>query len=436
MSLSICVPGPVIVPFTQQDPPKSEAIQTAVNLILGGFEKHRKSIDCTNDRIDQLISGGASLLTSLNSGSRIGPRPNLNFIEGVNVTIQLSDDAINDEFDLTIAVPGLSSAVTNGANVGTGGATGFVFRDKTGTTLNFRSLNPLSPLLGLTFGDQVLIAAITVPAGAPELVGSTRVINGTSPIRINGGASSNLQSDITVSYRFNPRTKTEFLEEFIGLQAFTGFCSCQNTWDIGFVGAGGGVFAKAAESNHPGIINLRSKTVAAALVVNDGVWTICAENGSNILLQGGWDVELGIRITYTTEFGVNGNSVVTRAGWGDQGGTADFVDGVYFEYNPAVSANWFRCTSSNSVRTKTDTGVAATNNFVAFRFVVNAAATSIEFFIDGTSVGSNTTNIPTAAGRELAPEIQQQVTVAVANASQLIFVDVDYFWMENSSLSR
>ena len=39
--------------------------------------------------------------------------------------------------------------------------------------------------------------------------------------------------------------------------------------------------------------------------------------------------------------------------------------------------------------------VAATTGWVRLKIIVNSAGTSVEYFINGTSVGSSTTNIPT-----------------------------------------
>jgi len=443
MSGSVCVPGPVIVPFTQQDPPKSEAIQTAVNLILGGFEKHRKSINCTNDRIDQLIEGGATLLASLNSGPRIGPRPNLNFIEGSNVTLQLNEDGPNDEFDLTISVPGLTGTVTNGSNVGTGGAgVGLVFRDKTGTILNFRALAPLSPLLGLTLGDQVLLALVINPVGAGEAVGSNRLISGTSPIRINGGSSSTLQNDIVVSYRFNPRTKTEFWEDFVGLSKTpVGTVIGQNGWITTVQGVNGIVIGVVGQTNRPGVVNLLAATTGVAFLVGDGSSILCQDAVSGILIENGYDFEFGAQLNGVGEFAITGNRFIYRAGLGNI--VAPLNDpsfAVHFEYDPLASANWLICTSNGGTppfKTKTDSGVAATNNWTAFRIVIsNPGTLQAQYFINGTSVGVVTTNIPVAVGRTVSPMFKVGAAAVVALPVLIIGMNADYFWYENPLISR
>lgn len=71
------------------------------------------------------------------------------------------------------------------------------------------------------------------------------------------------------------------------------------------------------------------------------------------------------------------------------------TDGVYFRAEGS-SANWRAYTTASSTSTNTDTSTATDTDWHTFKFVVNAAASSIEFFIDGSSVATNTTNIPTS----------------------------------------
>jgi len=92
-----------------------------------------------------------------------------------------------------------------------------------------------------------------------------------------------------------------------------------------------------------------------------------------------------------------------RFGFGDSG-TGTPVDGAYFYYTDAgANPNWYRNTVSNSVLTSTDTTVAAVAGaWIRLKVVVNLNATSVEYFINGTSVGSNVANIPSGAGRNTA----------------------------------
>lgn len=77
--------------------------------------------------------------------------------------------------------------------------------------------------------------------------------------------------------------------------------------------------------------------------------------------------------------------------------TGDPVDGIFFRYSDNVnSGNWQCVCRKDSTETVINTSTAATTAYTVLRFTVNAAATSVTFYINGTSVGTTTTNIPNA----------------------------------------
>ena len=88
----------------------------------------------------------------------------------------------------------------------------------------------------------------------------------------------------------------------------------------------------------------------------------------------------------------------------DAGLTRDDIDGVFFMYdsegtNLVASPNWYMVSASDSNRTETVTATAVVEDaWIKLRIEVNSAGTSAEFFIDGASVGSLSTNLPTNAG--------------------------------------
>jgi hypothetical protein len=108
---------------------------------------------------------------------------------------------------------------------------------------------------------------------------------------------------------------------------------------------------------------------------------------------------------------------------------AAVVDGVYFEVIRATSTtNWICKTVSNSTTTTTTTGTAFGTGWVRLKAVVNAGGTSVEFFINGTSVATHSANIPTGAGRLTSPQIRID-KVAGTTERTLLF---DYFEMNQS----
>lgn len=99
-------------------------------------------------------------------------------------------------------------------------------------------------------------------------------------------------------------------------------------------------------------------------------------------------------------------------------------NGVFFQYIDNInSGNWQICASSASVQTSTNTSVAADTNWHNFGIVVNAAASSISYTIDGVSVGTVTTNIPTV---QLSPSFSFNNNGSYTSGTQTVIVDLFY----------
>lgn len=77
------------------------------------------------------------------------------------------------------------------------------------------------------------------------------------------------------------------------------------------------------------------------------------------------------------------------------------VDGAYIVYERAVTgAFWVGVTVNNSTRSTFTSAVAPViNTFTYFKIAVNSAGTLVDFLIDGASIGTLSTNIPTGTGR-------------------------------------
>ena len=72
-----------------------------------------------------------------NSGAVVSTRPQLNFIEGANITLTIADDAGNDQADITIASAAGVGEANTASNLGAGVGT---YDGKVGVDLQFRSL--------------------------------------------------------------------------------------------------------------------------------------------------------------------------------------------------------------------------------------------------------------------------------------------------------
>lgn len=81
--------------------------------------------------------------------------------------------------------------------------------------------------------------------------------------------------------------------------------------------------------------------------------------------------------------------------------SGESVDGVFFRYTNSVnSGNWQGVTRSNNSETVLNSGVAASTSIVTLGIVINANGSLATFFINGVSIGTISTTIPTANGRQ------------------------------------
>lgn len=157
-------------------------------------------------------------------------------------------------------------------------------------------------------------------------------------------------------------------------------------------GAGAAAASSASDTTHPGIVAFSTGTTATG---SDG-----ALLAADCLRLGGGEIVLVALVRWPTLSTV-AQEYISRVGLLDVV-AADAVDGCYFEYDRLTSGDVVRCkTSANSVRTATATTTAiVANTWTHLALVVNAAASSVGFYVDGVLVATHTANIPTGAGRE------------------------------------
>jgi hypothetical protein len=92
-----------------------------INLIAGSNVTINQTDDPGNDQVDVTISatgGGGGGISGIgirnNSTTIVGTRPNINFHPGSNITLSITDDAANNEVDITIAAaPGSDGQLLN-----------------------------------------------------------------------------------------------------------------------------------------------------------------------------------------------------------------------------------------------------------------------------------------------------------------------------------
>lgn len=178
-----------------------------------------------------------------------------------------------------------------------------------------------------------------------------------------------------------------------------------------------------SESNHPGVLEV---TVSSAGTDGGGITSgIFGAAGNNSFITGGGEmvIETLIKIP-TLSNGTNNASVafglVDSPGWSAPG------NGIYITYQSVTSLNWYFTSVKASSVTQVISSIPVTAGWHNLKFVVNAAGTSIEFFIDGVSAGTPiTTDIPVVA-------LPPMLTIRKTLGASAFYMGVDYISLSKS----
>ena len=124
---------------------------------------------------------------------------------------------------------------------------------------------------------------------------------------------------------------------------------------------------------------------------------------------------------------------VIRVGLGTST-SADHANGVYFEYDRSQSVNWRLKTANQSTRTVVTTSTAvAAGSWIKLGWVANSAGSSVEYFVNGVSVGTITTNIPTTTGQGCGGNFQISAVALVSGGRDFV---ADYFYFAKQFTDR
>ncbi len=229
---------------------------------------------------------------------------------------------------------------------------------------------------------------------------------------------------------FDPRRSMRFFEDF------TGNTGAGETGMSAVVANSGVVTASATNvaANHPGYATISTGAVSAA-----GSAGVNRSNNTGVIFGGGaatFATSIQLPVLSTA-----GERYILRVGTGDNAG-GDNTNGLYFEYDESTSANWRIVAALNTTRTKvtTSTPVAVADGvtWTALRIEVNAAGTSVSFFVDDVLIGilgdggTATVNIPTAAPR--VSHVCASIVKSVGTTARV--AAIDYFWLEKLFTTR
>lgn len=211
---------------------------------------------------------------------------------------------------------------------------------------------------------------------------------------------------------FSPNSVVNLYDDFIGsINSSSNIASNLSWLQSNFLD-----ITQANDNAHPGVICSVSLTVAGTAYVMLGELLTSSVNA--ILLGGG-------AITINWVFKINTlsdgtNRYILYMGLGDTTNAAsDQSNGCYISYSDNLnSANWIGNTASASSRSTRNSSTAVTTGWHNAQVVINAAGTSITYFMDGVSLGAAlTTNIPVTS---IAPFIKMDRTAGTIPVDTLI----------------
>jgi hypothetical protein len=187
-------------------------------------------------------------------------------------------------------------------------------------------------------------------------------------------------------------------------------------------------------ANQIGFSQFQTGTTATgyATMINEGYV------GKQFVFGGGtWVFETFINVEILSD-ATNRFRFVT--GFGDHPTNASEGNAAIFTYDEGgtqngtiASPNWQCVTSVSSVRTLTTTTTAVSvNTWTKLRIEVNAAGTSVTFYINGILVATHTTNIPTfiSAANNRGFNVKQSIKKSIGTTNRSVFCD--YLLYENN----
>ncbi len=217
--------------------------------------------------------------------------------------------------------------------------------------------------------------------------------------------------------------------------------STRSMWDTDFLGgtaafhndvvfpvsAGGGAVAFNPAgldlTNHPGIVGLTTEVTAAGRVFLLSNTPAGYHFGFGRTRTGTWLETSALLSTALQRY-------TLLSGWFSITLPNTILFGVGFEYQDNQNGGrWQAITADGIGETSTDTGVLVTaSTWFKLEAEVNAAGTSVDFFIDNVLVATNVTDIPSGTG--FSNFYNNHIMKLVGTAARTLYVDAAYGYQE------
>lgn len=187
---------------------------------------------------------------------------------------------------------------------------------------------------------------------------------------------------------------------------------------VGTGASAGNVQPDTSEANHPGIVQLYTGTSSSGQA--SMVASVAGLNTTKGAIRFGAAFKLSALSNGT-------NRYLARAGIGHTIDSIDTRSGVFFRYSDNVNSGKWQavCNVSDGTETTADTGITADTGWHTWEFQINALATSAEFFIDGASVATISTNLPTA--NDILALCPATIVKSAGTTGRSLFLDA--YWL-------
>lgn len=223
---------------------------------------------------------------------------------------------------------------------------------------------------------------------------------------------------------YNPLQNMIFFDDFVGANAATTM-----SWDNYNRNSANFNNPIAIDSGHPGVVQFELGTAANGVV---GLRATKEATTNGFMFLGGGTVDMYMVLKLSAlSTGTNTYALACGFGDGDNTPNPSFDNGVFFNYSSTVnSGQWQGSTSNTTTKSTVNSSIAATTSWTTLRLNVNAAASLCTFYVNGTSIGTLSTNIPTTT---IGPYFQIVRSVSDGSTDISMYLDLVYVFQPLTS---
>lgn len=244
----------------------------------------------------------------------------------------------------------------------------------------------------------------TITAGTGISVSNGDGVSGNPTISTSGGSGG-----LTTAYVY---------DDFIGANSSTTYGN-GNTSMFYAVGGSGNSLTNPTSADHPGVMQINSTGASGVIVF--GAIPVIISGGGTITCQ--WICQLPTLSNGTNRY-VAYIGLMNFTGGTPAAGAP--TKGCWFQYSDNVNSGNWTINSAGAATTTANTSTAADTSWHNFKIIINAANTSVSFYIDNVQVANSpiATNLPNAAFAQQI-KIDRTLSGGGSLAADLYILQVD-----------